>query len=656
MGTSEFTCFAALLLCTTLSFVTGTVFNIVPTIPDDTTCPGGSQPCLTLSEFASSNLSVSNITLILFPGVHQLDHQLSVVDINYFAMKATNATVDCSHHTSNISFYDTQYVLLSGVVYSGCSRNLVSSVTEFVLEDSVIQNSVRVPALQIVNTTASIVQSSIQKNENYDKNYGILNLENSSVLITECYVSDNRGHPTGGGIIYSVNSIIAMDRSEISKNYFDYTFYDYNYNYDYNNRYDYYYDYDYRGDDFRGWFHALSDSGNTSTITIQDCVFTYNTGNALIYGKDVCLVIERSSFLHNENYGQTYTSRFTYEINGAVLYTIHNYYSTAKLEIYNCNFERNGGQNGVGRAIFSRNTDITIVDSNFHSNYYTSNDGYVQGAALTAFGSTVTILKSRFANNIVDGSGGALYIASSKIIIERSTFHQNRALAGSGGAVNLHGSTLDISLCRFAHNVASFSGGALYTGAENITITDATFSNNVAFDKGGAISVEPRSYYSHTEHSLTVDNSTFSHNMATIGGGVVHTKMTNAVFFDSTFGCNTVNQEGNLVYATDNSDITIKNSGWVGENINTSNLLFTDTSSTTTTENFTFHAHSCSPPQDTTSLCQVVYVSTSTATEPPACNTENSAASQTNGHNYGPNDYNYNCNSNRFKYPTWNRN
>ena len=119
--------------------------------------------------------------------------------------------------------------------------------------------------------------------------------------------------------------------------------------------------------------------------------------------------------------------------------------------------------------------------------------------------------------------------------------------------------------------------------------------------------------------------------MATIGGGVVHTKMTNAVFFDSTFGCNTVNQEGNLVYATDNSDITIKNSGWVGENINTSNLLFTDTSSTTTTENFTFHAHSCSPPQDTTSLCQVVYVSTSTATEPPACNTENSAASQTNG-------------------------
>ena len=117
-----------LLLLNTVQYANCDKFNIIPT--PDSPCPGKfiGEPCLTLQQYAA-NPSLNNVTLLLYPGNHRLDSQLSSSNTNTFIMKATtSASVFCSQKLyPSIQFFvfsQLQYAYVDGITFNGCTMRL----------------------------------------------------------------------------------------------------------------------------------------------------------------------------------------------------------------------------------------------------------------------------------------------------------------------------------------------------------------------------------------------------------------------------------------------------------------------------------------------------------------------------------------------------
>src|SRR5262249_42075061 len=90
---------------------------------------------------------------------------------------------------------------------------------------------------------------------------------------------------------------------------------------------------------------------------------------------------------------------------------------------------------GQGGAIYNRGT-LNISNSAFAGNYATASGGAIDCGDLTA---SLTITDSSFAGNTIDpdrnGFGGAIN-THGIVNITRSTFRDNQAKLGQGGAIN----------------------------------------------------------------------------------------------------------------------------------------------------------------------------------------------------------------------------
>ena len=604
-------------ICITLSpiiifsmFVAGDVYFIIPSTPSGTVCPVEAlTPCHTLSEFAANCSSLSpNTTLILLPGNHSLDNQLIVRGINYFTIIAINTTMVVCNYGSSIVITETQYVSITGMIFTGCNGSVLSVINEFVLENSTFSDSTGIgAALLIIDTIAAIKKSSFLNNYyNQDSRGGALYVESSTVVFTESTISNNRGYYHGGGI-YSVNSTITIaDGSTVSYNSVNHGngggIYAVDSTVIFNVS-------NISSNSARSYGSALygvnveiyilsssvnnhmfstsvvhilasSDSSKASTITIHDSVFEYN-GAQTLSGTDVSLLIERSNFFNNKNE--------RYEIGGIIF--ISTQFHTSALTIMQTIFERNGldyyGGEGV---IHSMHTNITIVSSKFFYQY--SGYGYGDAAVLKAGGSTVTILRSTFSNNLSGKNGGALKFESTIANIEGSTFHRNTAFGGSAGVIYADDySDLTITKCRFTQNLVVESGGALVLLNSQAVISDSVFSSNTAFEDGGAIYID--GYSTSSNSNLTVDNCTFSYNTATRHGGVIYASLATVIFNETVIGCNMAHLNGDLVYAIESSKVIITSSKYSDNRIATDSLIYTDTSSNATTKNVSFVTSSC---------------------------------------------------------------
>ena len=141
----------------------------------------------------------------------------------------------------------------------------------------------------------------------------------------------------------------------------------------------------------------------------------------------------------------------------------------------------------------------------------------------------VTFLRCSFVNNAAGGSGdgGALYVrtaSSGFVILDDCAFQSNRADGGHGGAVYASGGRVVVFESRFDGNVAA-SGGAVYARAgAGFAIGASTFSNNVAQSgSGGALfgAREPETSDSTDDDydKARVQNSFFRGNAARVAGG-----------------------------------------------------------------------------------------------------------------------------------------
>ena len=547
--------------------VAGDEFFIIPKAPSDTACPamqesnphlmegsGSGSPllpqtdCYTFSEIAADSFNLSpNTTLILLPGNHSLEHQFLVRGIDHFTIIAIDRTIVECNYGSSFVITEIQHVSITDVTFSGCNGSLLSVITETVLANCSFSDSIGTgAALQIVDTTALIKRSSFLNNHNQDASGGALYMENSTVIFSESTISNNRGYYYGGGI-YSVNSTITIaDGSTVSNNSayheqhysstgggiyaVDSTVFFNKSNISSNsaqrhgaalygiNVEIYILSSSVSNHNFytSSIVHIIvsSDSSTTSTITIYDSVFEYNTAYlGILSGIDINLLIESSNFFNNkiENYGT-----------GGLIVTSTQFH-TSSLTIKESTFERNAVHFGGGGVVHSIHTNITIVGSKF-SYQYSEYAYYADGAVLSASGSRVTILQSTFSNNLSGANGGTLNLESTTANIITSVFHHNTAFGGSGGAIYANSrSDLTITECRFTQNLAVESGGALVLLNSQATIIDSIFYSNTAFEDGGAISIN--GYSTSSKSNLTVDNSTFSYNTATRHGGVVYASL-----------------------------------------------------------------------------------------------------------------------------------
>ena len=184
-------------------------------------------------------------------------------------------------------------------------------------------------------------------------------------------------------------------------------------------------------------------------------------------------------------------------------------------------------EQGDSEFIYELNLDHVVIDGAW------INDG--GGAGVYAEGS-VTITDSTFTDNRANGGdGGAIYASAgvelaalTTLTISNSQFYDSSA-SGSGGAIYTPAElfeSLTIESNKFQRNTAGSQGGAIRVsrGTSGTSITRNTFTENSA-EQGGAVSIndgEDDSYL------WSITRNTFTKNRATLNGGALHMALDNS--------------------------------------------------------------------------------------------------------------------------------
>jgi CSLREA domain-containing protein len=140
------------------------------------------------------------------------------------------------------------------------------------------------------------------------------------------------------------------------------------------------------------------------------------------------------------------------------------------------------------------------------------------GALVSANGNVV-VERSRFADNVALAMGGGLYAtAAGSITVRDTTVQGNQAVDGIGGALfGSNGPSIDVQNSTFADNVVlgggGQGGGAVFIGTAPATLTNCTISGNRASTIGAGILS--------TGNALVIASSTFAGNAAGAPGSAI---------------------------------------------------------------------------------------------------------------------------------------
>lgn len=203
------------------------------------------------------------------------------------------------------------------------------------------------------------------------------------------------------------------------------------------------------------------------------------------------------------------------------------------LKINNCEFNHNkvdstlndvirydefGMPYEYGGAIYNKG-DIYVNSTSFDSNY-----AYHKGGAIFSTSSkinNVVIDNSSFTNNIAFwGPGGAVSIQNANVKISNSTFVSNEIYEHYGGAVSITSSSGMIYNSTFSKNSASYGGGALSILKSNIDLILCNISDNNG-EYGGALYVQSTRSGNHIVEKINIYNSTITNNKGFRYGSVM---------------------------------------------------------------------------------------------------------------------------------------
>ncbi|MEX1021408.1 MAG: choice-of-anchor Q domain-containing protein, partial [Litorilinea sp.] len=262
------------------------------------------------------------------------------------------------------------------------------------------------------------------------------------------------------------------------------------------------------------------DANSRMTLDIRGSRFISNTtgdyGGALYvqpYNRtfgaqsSIDVSIHDSEFAHN-----IVESEFS-GIGGGVYLSALDSGSTLDFVIHNSEFVGNRAHyEGGGLAIASYNRDGSgenavrgeIAGSVFQLNSADRGGGLHQRALDNASATAITISTTTFMSNTALQGGGGIYLAAlnrdsgdteqahNQLVVEQSTFADNRAVDSDGGALYVQAagssaagiSEVALTNVTFSGNQSAQDGGALYASASGITATTATLDivNVTAFD------------------------------------------------------------------------------------------------------------------------------------------------------------------------------
>ncbi len=163
------------------------------------------------------------------------------------------------------------------------------------------------------------------------------------------------------------------------------------------------------------------------------------------------------------------------------------------------------------------NTGVTIAGPG-NGGIVLTNGGSGKGVMQTSSGVTTSISGLTFANNTITNGDSVFDVGWSSIVaLTNDVFTNNQSLnSGNGAAINsnVSSSTLMVTQCMFSGNVAPFGGAISSNGT--LTVNRSTFTNNSApGGNGGALNF----LYS-SGGVATIVNSTFVANSALWGGAI----------------------------------------------------------------------------------------------------------------------------------------
>ncbi len=242
-----------------------------------------------------------------------------------------------------------------------------------------------------------------------------------------------------------------------------------------------------------------------SSTTISNSSFTGNDsgelggGGAIVASSGGSLAIADSSFTDNHT-GDIST------LNGGAIY------AESLDSLVLDRVEASGNQAYQGGVLVSTYSDTTLTDCSFTDNF-----AYYGGSAIGVY-SPWTETGSTHQGNIGYYGSGAEYLLYASVSIDSSSFVENTATYGNGGAITFTAYadlTLDVVGSSFTDNLAYYAGGALEVeGAYgSLTVRGSNFDGNSAlYSGGGAI----RGYYYTV---VDIADSSFTDNVTEADGG-----------------------------------------------------------------------------------------------------------------------------------------
>lgn len=186
--------------------------------------------------------------------------------------------------------------------------------------------------------------------------------------------------------------------------------------------------------------------------------------------------------------------------------------------IHDTVFENNEANSGG--AMFVSGTETTFNNLTFNTNNAYSGGALMLGSDAGYFHG-ITLKENHFTGNTAVENGGAID-NSGTLYIYNSDFTNNSANSGGAIATSSGNNPVRIYDTVFKDNTAETLGGAIYVHGSSVDISDSRFEGNHAKTRGGALATLSNTSSTSTMEVTRIINSDFINNKADQDGGAIH--------------------------------------------------------------------------------------------------------------------------------------
>ena len=517
------------------------------------------QQCFTLNQFASGDFfdyvdssRNSSIVLILLPGLHMLDFNLTIIGAYRFEMisLSSRAAVECDK-SSTFFWSNVQHVFLSDIEFNGCGMNSIERVATFDIVNSTFRgNANSGTALMINKSNVTISRCSFLSNIIGNSHTPSFN-QNPTLQqsIHDHFISDNLR--VGGAIFTTGESILKINESLFEDN--------------------------------KAHIGGAIFADQSSKITISHSVISskLNTNNDNTFISGASLHAEGGCRVNIDN--TVIANNRATKSGGAI--SLYN----SSLTVHHSAFVNNTAV--LGGVLFAYMSNINLTDSHMSDNKANCRQTYKVNADLTE--NSQTDERSKNHCDVGGEYGGVLHVERCRIFIKTTKFFNNTATkdggviqayfgvvefadcnctgnrAGQhGGVVSASNSDLRVSKCYFYNNHAGSDGGAFFiTQRTNSEEPNSTVHNKHTFDDFSGIIINDCTFWSNSAEyggALFLERTTaniiknlFIYNSAIYEGGAVILQESHATVYESNFTQNRAHHNGGGIYPKQNSTAMI---------------------------------------------------------------------------------------------------